>query len=170
MEELQQLLERQAITDVLLRYCRAMDRLDLELLRECFHPDATIHHPPFADGSLDEFIAGLPAIAAQTERWTHSLSNVMIDLVGDTATSEAMFTSLARFLGNESATDYLIVGRYLDRFERREGRWRVALRTSVRDFLQVSEVSLASAATGGDGALLGERSRADPLYAMRDNC
>ena len=30
-----------AIRDVQMRYCRACDRVDMDLLRACFHPDAT---------------------------------------------------------------------------------------------------------------------------------
>jgi ketosteroid isomerase-like protein len=42
--ELQTLLDRQAISDVLISYCRAVDRADLDLLRSCYHPDAKLWH------------------------------------------------------------------------------------------------------------------------------
>ena len=35
---------KQDITDVLMRYCRAVDRIDAALLRSCYHPDATEDH------------------------------------------------------------------------------------------------------------------------------
>ena len=42
--ELQALLDRQAIADVLNAYCRAIDRADLDLLAAAYHSDATEDH------------------------------------------------------------------------------------------------------------------------------
>src|SRR5439155_201455 len=36
--------DKQEIHDVIMRYCRAIDRRDRELLRSCFHPDAIDEH------------------------------------------------------------------------------------------------------------------------------
>lgn len=38
--DVQGLLDRQAITDLLYRYCRAVDRLDVPLGRSIWHEDA----------------------------------------------------------------------------------------------------------------------------------
>ena len=53
--ELQELLDQRAIRDVVLRYCRGIDRLDLELVRDCYHPDATDDHGGFV-GDRDEYV------------------------------------------------------------------------------------------------------------------
>ena len=49
-----QLADRQAIHDVVVRYCRAVDRMDRELLLTCYHPDAIDHHGIFV-GSPEAF-------------------------------------------------------------------------------------------------------------------
>ena len=43
-DELATLLAKQAITEVVVRYARAIDRLDEALLRSVFHPDSTHNH------------------------------------------------------------------------------------------------------------------------------
>ena len=45
-----------AIRSVQISYCRAVDRMDFNLLRACFHPDATADYG-FFSGGIDEFIA-----------------------------------------------------------------------------------------------------------------
>ncbi|SDZ41729.1 hypothetical protein SAMN05216215_10714 [Saccharopolyspora shandongensis] len=49
---------RTLIYEVQCRYCRGIDRLDLELVRSCYHPGAVDHHVSF-DGDRDQFIAWL---------------------------------------------------------------------------------------------------------------
>ena len=55
-EELIWLVARQQIADVIYRYARGIDRLDLELVRACYHPDAYDDHGSMG-GTVDEFIA-----------------------------------------------------------------------------------------------------------------
>ena len=43
-DELRQLLDRQAIEDVLFRYCRGVDRGDAALIASAYHPDAIDEH------------------------------------------------------------------------------------------------------------------------------
>lgn len=42
---LEELSARAEIHDVLLRYCRGLDRVDMNLVRDCFHPDAEVQFP-----------------------------------------------------------------------------------------------------------------------------
>ena len=77
--DLQELIDRQTITDVLTRYCRGVDRMDIETVRSVFHPDAVTHHPPYADGPVEEFLTSLEVSADQTTRWTHSLTNALVE-------------------------------------------------------------------------------------------
>jgi len=52
----ERLADRAAITDVMYRWCRAVDRLDVEGIRGVFHPDAIDNHGPFI-GIVDEVMA-----------------------------------------------------------------------------------------------------------------
>jgi len=50
MSDVQLLLAEREIKNVVLRYCRGVDRMDLALVRSCYHPDADDHHGDFAGG------------------------------------------------------------------------------------------------------------------------
>ena len=52
---LQMLIDEAAIKKVHLRYCRGIDRMDWDLIRSCYHPDAIDDHgeEPRRHGRLD---------------------------------------------------------------------------------------------------------------------
>ncbi|MEM8745553.1 MAG: nuclear transport factor 2 family protein [Actinomycetota bacterium] len=154
----QELLDRQAIGDVLVRYARGIDRLDMELVRSCYHSDARDSHGSFS-GTVDEFIAWVePALIERFESTMHFLGNTVIDLDGDRAHVETYCVAMHRL--REQPTDWLAGVRYVDVFERRAGEWRIADRTVVFDW--------ARTAPGGESFeaeyLLGTRDRSDVSY------
>lgn len=53
---LQRLLDEAEIREVMCRGARAIDRLDMELLRSCYHPDAVDDHGVYV-GDVEGFIA-----------------------------------------------------------------------------------------------------------------
>jgi hypothetical protein len=130
--ELQRLLDRQAIVDVVTRYSRGVDRHDEEILRTVYHPDALDHHGAFT-GDPDEFIPWANALHEEnTSGHMHFVTNHTIELDGDTAHSETyVFFTLKRKDG--SGVD-LGGGRYIDRLERRDGEWRIAAREVLIDW------------------------------------
>lgn len=137
------LLDRAAITDLLHRYCRAIDRRDERELRACFHEDAVHDQGGFA-GPSTEFctlaLARLSAIGATQ----HLIANVLIELAGDSARSEAAFVAYHRVPANCELTglfacggvelDLFVGGRYLDELERRDGIWRIRRRVGAYDW------------------------------------
>src|SRR5207253_3010770 len=82
------------ITEVLYRYCRAIDRLDEELVRSCYHPDGVDEHGSFA-GDIDQYIGWVFDLLRKYDSTFHIIGNVLIDLGPDrgsgpdTARSEA---------------------------------------------------------------------------------
>ena len=73
------LLDKQAITEVMHRYCRGLDRFDIELLRGVFWPDGQDFHGAF-DGSASDFCAFVETNAGEgspIKVTHHSLSNVL---------------------------------------------------------------------------------------------
>jgi hypothetical protein len=133
--EVASLLGRQAITEALYRYCRACDRADEALMRSCFHPDATLRYGGFA-GASSEFCTYALRIITRARVTKHLLANVLIELDGDVARSESSYFAYHRFVDSDSgsAEDNFSGGRYLDRFERRDGDWRIAERVGLLDF------------------------------------
>jgi hypothetical protein len=164
---LQALLDKEAIRDCLYRYCRGVDRADEDLLRSVYWPDAHDSHGAYV-GSATGFIAqALPRLRSGG-RGVHQINNILIELLGDAAMVESSFLALQTSAVAPTLATFLC-GRYLDRFERRDGHWRIAERTVVYDWIQERErAELAQ----DDAALFdkrrpnGSRSVHDPLYSF----
>jgi ketosteroid isomerase-like protein len=163
--QLRRLLDERAIREVLATYCRAVDRLDIDLLREVYHPDAVdTGRPKGRDGyaTLEEFFA---FVAAGPDRGIEAtpivLGQTLFEFDGDVALTETSFHGYHRRRVDGSITQAGLVGRYLDRFERRDGTWRIAHRRVVMDWAQEFPIA-AGSQVHLDTA--GARSREDPLY------
>jgi SnoaL-like domain len=129
-QELRHLLDRQAILDCLNRYNRGVDRCDDELLLSAYHEDATECHGAFT-GRPAEFAR---SIRPSQDSWAcsqHHITNHIVEIEGELAHAETYFLVISR--RNEEETVSFVGGRYLDRFERRHGNWRIALRVVVID-------------------------------------
>lgn len=139
---LQELIDKEAIRTVLARYCRAVDRGDIELLESVFHPDASHDHGEFRGPhgqpgeSFSDWAVGKGNQTVETIQ--HSLGTVLIELDGDVAYVESYFMSPTVLKEREDGEQImtLLLGRYVDRFERRNGEWRIAYRAVVKDLRQ----------------------------------
>lgn len=147
-----------AIAQVLARYARGIDRLDLDLVRSCYHPDATEDRGRFR-GGVDEFIAWLEETLTGMEATWHLVGVPVIEVEGDVAYSEAYCLGIQYMPGAEEAN--LIPCRYCDRFERRDGEWRIARRIAVY------EPTVAGRLAGRPLGETSRRDRADIAY-LRD--
>lgn len=126
------LADRQAIRDCLATYCRAVDRLDRDLLISVYHEDAVEDHGVFV-GDREGFADWVIAYHSRAQHATqHIINNHVCDLDGDVAHTETYYTFAAMNVDGAPLT--LSGGRYIDRFERREGRWAIALRKVVSDW------------------------------------
>lgn len=134
------LLARQEIADVIFRYARGIDRLDFKLVRSCYHPDAYDDHGAFK-GNVDEF---LEAAAAFLPKWTatqHFMGNMLIEVDGDQAKAETYAVAYHRREDAEGTGKDDIMGiRYVDRFEKRSGEWKIAHRVVVTEWRRVDPV------------------------------
>lgn len=135
--QVQALLDREAIRDRLHLYCRGIDRADEEALRAAYWPDAVDRHGP-CDGPVEGFIAAVRKVWAAGARNIHVLSNILITFHGpDAAAVESCFTALQRGPGLDGrVAQWLLAGRYCDRFEKRGDEWRIAARTVVYDWVE----------------------------------
>jgi ketosteroid isomerase-like protein len=127
-----ELLDRQAIRDCVTRFCRAIDRWDVELVRSCFHADAVVDYGAAFRGTPEDLAGSIIPFHDHTVIHQHHVTNHVVDLDGDVAHAE---TYIAAFLQRRNA-DVVDVGggRYLDRFERRDDEWRIAARLYVWDW------------------------------------
>jgi hypothetical protein len=135
-----EIADQLAITAVLYRYCRALDRMDRELALTCWHPGGTDNHAPLYSGSAVGFIDWLWPVHAAMVVTRHVVSNILINLKGDSAGSECYWTLTLRILQDGRLFDAQSGGRYLDRFEKIGGMWAIQHRQSIRDWSRVDEV------------------------------
>ena len=124
-----------AIQQALYRYCHGVDRGRAEIAKSCFWPEATDHHGDF-DGPVFELIDRVvERSAAYPYMMQHHLTNIMISIEDDRANVECYF--LAQNPVRNQDDNFILMfmgGRYLDRFERRNGEWKSAKREVVIDW------------------------------------
>lgn len=135
---LQYLLDLQHIRDLMLKYCRAIDRRDFAALRALYDDDAIDDHGGYAVGAAKDFIELLPKIMCNMQATSHQIANHLIEIDGDYAEGEAYF--IAYHLTTDNAgndTEWIAGGRYLDRYIRRESGWKIHYRKVVLDWNQV---------------------------------
>jgi SnoaL-like domain len=159
--DLRALADRQAITDLIHRYCRAVDRLDVRLGRSIWHEDGyadygTDYYQGPGKGVIDRICENHLA----TLHHSHQVSNVLIDLDGDRAGSEAYCTASLRVMQGETLMQITVWSRYIDSWSRRKGRWGLDRRVAVRDFDEIREVDEMKRHETGT------RDRNDPSYAV----
>lgn len=153
--------DRQAISELIYRYCRAVDRLDIPLGHSVWHEDG------FADygesvyrGNGRGVIDHICAQHRQTLHHSHQVSNILIELDGDRAGSESYVTANLRMGRGDEVRQMTIWGRYVDQWSRRNGRWGLDRRVSIRDFDELREVTPVYEHDTG------RRDRSDPSYAV----
>lgn len=171
------LVNRSAITDLHHRFCRAIDRCDVDLLKSLFHEDAVIDHPPL-DGPAPEFCEKLIEAVGQFGPMLHYLSNLLIDFEGEVAYAESYFTAWYRaedrtgdqpvFPGHLPGGDEHVFmgGRYFNELTRRDGVWRIAYHTAIvewEDWRRADERGPMVA----HGRAQAARNRSDLIYKRR---
>ena len=188
--DLDELVSRSKVYDVLTRYCRALDRCDVELMRSVYWEDGHDDHGVFSGNAAEfaDFI--IREIQAWFEVTMHAIMNVHMEISGDVACTESYLfayhkirpdrAKVEEIFGSRYASQFdwakngevphhfYYGGRYVDRLERRAGEWRIARRTVVMDWNE----------NGPSGEILdqgmfatlkprGTRDRNDPVYHNR---
>jgi ketosteroid isomerase-like protein len=131
---IQELLDKQAIRDAVMRYCRGVDRCDVDLINSAYHPDArdeqaTATH---TGETIGRYLAGaLPKIMAATN---HNVGTQNIEVDGDHASVETYMQGSHLLLDKRRMNTRV---RYLDRFERRNGEWKIILRRTITESMDV---------------------------------
>ncbi|KAK5219255.1 hypothetical protein LTR72_008437 [Exophiala xenobiotica] len=138
-KRLQVLLDKQDIYELVCRYCRGVDRMDKELTMSCFWPGAIdIHlgkfgnlHTGTAQDFFDQEWEGFKEFTASQ----HYICNHLCEVDGDKAFAETyQFSFYWKKPGDEPTRNAQNSNRYVDRFEKRNGEWRITHRTFIRNF------------------------------------
>lgn len=149
------------IQQALYRYCRGVDRGDVELICSAYHDDAIDQHGPFR-GTAREFSDYLiPTMDAILLVGQHHITNSLIVLNGDSADVESYFIALHPEAGEAGGARHAVIcGRYLDQFTHRNDVWKIANRRVIVDVSQGS--GMGSAWARASTFLAGGRRGDDP--------
>ncbi|MEL7452110.1 MAG: nuclear transport factor 2 family protein [Pseudomonadota bacterium] len=140
LTRLQELADKQEIFELSATYMRGLDRLDGDLVKSVYHGDATDHRGFFTGTGWEvaEFAMGLLKDHLVNH---HMLGQANITLEGDVAFGEIYFHAYHRVILNEVERDFVIGGRYVDRYERRDNVWKIAHRTELNDFARMDPIA-----------------------------
>lgn len=175
------LLARAEIHDRILGWTRGVDRKDWKLAAGIFHPDAIDDHGIYT-GPVDGLIETLEARHRGIEMSMHFVSNVFIEFADShTAAAESYCLVWQRYGLEDRAAravisggadnsdrpiDMLMSARYVDRFELRDGVWKIARRTTVFERAMRFEVPEDGPKNAPDWTV-GMRDASDPLMLLR---
>jgi hypothetical protein len=137
---LEMLLDEREIKNCVLRYCHGTDRLDWQMVADCYLPEAVDDHGAF-QGGPQEFASWLAEKSMYRGAKQHFVANQLVEISGDNAVCESYYCCYIEFVGDpEFVADggseaVLMGGRYVDRLARDiDGHWKIASRASVVDW------------------------------------
>ena len=158
-QALQELVDKQAITERLLDYARGVDRIDHALICSVFHPDARLDYGEMFSGTREEFADFIGLVHRAMRAHSHHLSNIRITVDGDRAGSETYVLVWLRSEGSDGQlNDTVNSGRYVDRWERKRNGWRIVHRC----YLHAMDSTRLAGTTGFPTA--GSREQTDFSY------
>jgi SnoaL-like domain len=154
-KRLRQLVDKSDISEQLFRWSRGTARKDWDLVRSVFWDDARDDHGNF-NGSVSEFIEWQKRHHSGVDQSVHFIGNILIEFADENnALSESYVIAFHHYLANgahsradivgeraaanESEMTSVIVGRYVDKFKRVNGVWRIAHRQTVFETAKTEE-------------------------------
>lgn len=163
MADLATLIAKDAIRDLCARYMRGQDRLDRELHLSTFWPDATTDYGIFKGGAED-FVDFAQDLLAGHLANQHLIGQTLIDVDGERAFGEVYYYAFHRIVEDGAPVDMVISGRYLDRYECRNGEWRFAHRSEFVDWVRKEPAADRCLTTDLAGVLRGRHDMQDRSY------
>jgi len=152
------------IQQVLYRYCRGVDRGDAALIASVYHPDGIDEHGPWKGLGRDFVPVVVKHMDALGVIGQHHITNVLIEVRGNEADVESYYIAYHPEITADGPGHALTCGRYLDRFEKRDGRWAIAHRRVVLDVTRARVEGPPW--PGAAGFPAGGRREADPSAGM----
>jgi hypothetical protein len=129
--DLQQLIDRQEIADLCVRYTFALDTKDWELLESCFTGAPSFVHPGGRLEGFEAILARTRSALESLDASQHLLGNVMAAVDGDTARAASYFQAQHVRAGTLGGDTYIIAGSYTDSLARTCGGWKIAERVQA---------------------------------------
>jgi SnoaL-like domain len=135
------LKDRQEILDCVHKHARGHDRFDVALMTECYHDDGIDEHGSFAVHTGPEYGEwSNKTHKAGSQMCLHNITSHTCEINGDEAHAESYV--IGTMLNKDGVTCRFLNGRYVDRLERRDGVWRIALRRCTVDVVLKGDSSI----------------------------
>ena len=158
--------DREEIHDLVLSYCRAVDRLQYDDIRAVYARDGIDHHTGF-DGTADDYVAWLRRLLPHLGGTMHIVGNHLSEVGGDRAVAETYGTAVHWGTpADEPALNFTTGFRYVDALVREDGAWRIAERWAMREWTR-SDAGLRRDPEGAGPR--GSRDRDDRIYQLLDD-
>jgi len=156
--------DRETIREVIGLYAHAIDRRRWDIMAKLFHDDAIFGFGPI-QGDWRGFVEQARAVIDPCLATQHQLGQTLFGFEGEIiAHCETYMTAMhtvpagypmAEVFPDKGKTySAVIAGRYIDRFEQRDGEWRIAARSGVydwREFRELEGVDLSQLPEGAGG-------------------
>jgi hypothetical protein len=155
--------DRHRIRELILGYCRGVDRLDLDLVRAAYHPGGVDHHTGF-DGPVEEYVHWLKPTLQRFDGTMHLVANQLVEFDGPRAVSETYgFAVHWGTPADDPKLNFTSGFRYVDLLECRGGRWGIVERHAVREWTHSdAQLRVVPEAQGPRGS----RTRDDPVFVQ----
>lgn len=161
--KIRHLTDRQEILDCITRNSRGNDRFDADLTAGTYHEDGVHELARNRCPGPEYGMHANEAHAALCEVNLHHITNHSCEINGDEAHAETYVIGL--FLDPGANSSKILSGRYIDRLERRDGVWKIALRRASVEVVLAGDASLLNSPVFREkGYLKGSRDRTDPSY------
>jgi hypothetical protein len=161
--DVQRLKDRAAIGDCLAAHARGCDRHDVDLLSSAYHPDGVDVHGATVNAGADYADWVNETHAGTSQNHLHNLTTHTCEIDGDEAHAESYV--MVTLLSPDATTATVMCGRYVDRLERRDGAWRIAVRHATVEVAFTADARLLqSGFFAAQGYERGTRDRSDLSY------
>ena len=134
------LKDRVEILDCVAKQARGHDRHDARLMTSVYHDDAVDEHGPVVNSGRAYAAWANQTHTASFLDHLHNITTHTCEIDGDVAHCESYVIGTMR--GRDDKTIVLMGGRYLDRIERRDGVWRIAVRRCTVEWALTGSASL----------------------------
>ena len=142
--KLQYLMDRQEILDCIARNARGCDRHDEEMLASSYHDDGIDEHGAANTIPGPQYPEWANAVHARSSiQNMHNITTHHCEINGDVAHAESY--SVVLLFNTDGKTARLLAGRYIDRLERRNGTWKIALRRCTTEVGFTGDASILNA-------------------------
>ena len=162
-QDIRRLQDRADILDCIARHARGCDRHDVEVLIGTYHPDGIDEHGNTVNTGPGYAAWANAVHAASSQNHLHHITTHLCDLDGDQAHAESYV--MVTLLSPDATTATVMCGRYLDRLERRDGAWRIALRRATVELAYTADARLLQSGYFTEqGYEVGRRDTSDASY------